>query len=35
VAEVQGRIDRCWRPYHAALDAALAQAAARTQNAGT
>jgi N-formylglutamate deformylase len=28
-AEVQGRIDRCWRPYHAALDAALAQAAAR------
>ena len=22
-AEVQGRIDRCWRPYHAALDAAL------------
>jgi N-formylglutamate deformylase len=28
VAEVQGRIDRCWRPYHAALDAALAAAAA-------
>jgi N-formylglutamate deformylase len=28
VAEVQGRIDRCWRPYHAALDTALAAAAA-------
>jgi N-formylglutamate deformylase len=28
-AEVQGRIDRCWRPYHAALDAALGQAAAQ------
>lgn len=27
-AEVQGRIDRCWRPYHDALNAALAQAAA-------
>jgi N-formylglutamate deformylase len=27
VAEVQARIDRCWRPYHAALDAALAAAA--------
>ncbi len=24
VAEVQARIDRCWRPYHAALDEALA-----------
>ena len=23
-AEVRARIDRCWRPYHAALDAALA-----------
>ena len=23
VAEVQQRIDRCWRPYHAALDAAI------------
>ncbi len=28
-AEVQGRIDRCWRPYHDALDAALGQAAAQ------
>lgn len=28
VAEVQGRIERCWRPYHAALDAALSAAAA-------
>lgn len=28
-AEVQGRIDRCWRPYHDALNAALEQAAAR------
>lgn len=28
VAEVQGRIDRCWRPYHQALDAALQAAAA-------
>jgi N-formylglutamate deformylase len=28
VAEVQQRIDRCWRPYHAALDGALAAAAA-------
>lgn len=27
-AEVQGRIDRCWRPYHDALNAALARAAA-------
>ncbi len=27
-AEVQGRIDRCWQPYHAALNAAL-EAAAR------
>jgi len=27
VAEVQGRIDRCWRPYHAALNAALDVAA--------
>lgn len=27
-AEVQGRIDRCWRPYHDALNAALDQAAA-------
>ena len=26
VAEVQGRIDRCWRPYHAALAGALAAA---------
>lgn len=25
VAEVQARIDRCWRPYHAALDQALAR----------
>jgi len=29
VAEVQGRIDRCWQPYHDALNAALEQAAAR------
>jgi N-formylglutamate deformylase len=29
VAEVQGRIERCWRPYHAALEAALAAAAAQ------
>lgn len=28
VAEVQGRIERCWRPYHAALAQALAEAAA-------
>ena len=28
VAEVQRRIDTCWTPYHAALDAALARAAA-------
>jgi N-formylglutamate deformylase len=28
VAEVQGRIERCWQPYHAALDTALAAAAA-------
>lgn len=28
VAEVQERIERCWRPYHAALAAALATAAA-------
>jgi N-formylglutamate deformylase len=27
-AEVQGRIERCWRPYHAALQAALDEAAA-------
>lgn len=27
VAEVQARIERCWRPYHAALDAALAAVA--------
>ena len=27
-AEVQARIDRCWRPYHAALDGALQAAAA-------
>jgi N-formylglutamate deformylase len=27
VAEVQSRIDNCWKPYHAALDAALAEAA--------
>jgi N-formylglutamate deformylase len=26
VAEVQSRIDRCWRPYHEALDQALAAA---------
>lgn len=25
-AEVQGRIDRCWRPYHAALQAAIDEA---------
>jgi N-formylglutamate deformylase len=29
VAEVQARIDRCWRPYHEALNAALDGAAAR------
>lgn len=29
VEEVQRRIDRCWRPYHAALDAALDEAHAR------
>jgi N-formylglutamate deformylase len=29
VAEVQGRIERCWRPYHAALEGALAAAAAQ------
>jgi N-formylglutamate deformylase len=29
VAEVRSRIDRCWRPYHAALDQAIAAAAAR------
>jgi N-formylglutamate deformylase len=29
VAEVQGRIERCWRPYHEALEAALADAARR------
>ncbi len=29
VAEVQARIGRCWRPYHAALDEALAAAAAQ------
>lgn len=29
IAEVQGRIDRCWRPYHAALADALAAAGAR------
>ena len=28
VQEVQGRIDRCWRPYHAALNHALDAAAA-------
>jgi N-formylglutamate deformylase len=28
VAEVQARIERCWRPYHAALEAALAAVAA-------
>lgn len=27
VAEVQGRIERCWQPYHRALDAALHEAA--------
>ena len=27
VAEVQARIERCWRPYHAALEAALAAVA--------
>ena len=27
VAEMQQRIERCWRPYHAALDAALDEAA--------
>ncbi|GAA0569405.1 N-formylglutamate amidohydrolase [Caenispirillum bisanense] len=26
VAEVQGRIDRCWRPYHTALEQALSRA---------
>ncbi len=31
VAEVQGRIDRCWRPYHAALQAALDAAARQPQ----
>lgn len=29
VAEVQGRIDRCWRPYHAAVAEAIAAAHAR------
>lgn len=29
VAEVQQRIDRCWRPYHAALDEAVESAYAR------
>ncbi len=29
IAEVQGRIDRCWRPYHAALADALAAAGAQ------
>ncbi len=29
VAEVQGRIERCWRPYRAALEQALAEAAAQ------
>lgn len=29
VRELQGRIERCWRPYHAALHAALDAAAAR------
>lgn len=29
VAEVQARIDTCWQPYHAALNSALATAAAR------
>lgn len=29
VAEVQARIERCWRPYHAALQAAVEQAHAR------
>ncbi|MCC7274310.1 MAG: N-formylglutamate amidohydrolase [Alphaproteobacteria bacterium] len=29
VAEVQGRIDRCWRPYHAALDRTLDEAQSR------
>lgn len=28
-AEVRGRIDRCWRPYHAAVADAIAQAHAR------
>lgn len=28
VAELQARIDRCWRPYHQALDGALDRAAA-------
>lgn len=27
VAEMQARIERCWRPYHAAVDGALAEAA--------
>lgn len=31
VAEVQGRIDRCWRPYHQALADALAAAARQPQ----
>ena len=31
VAEVQSRIDRCWRPYHEALNAALAEAGAGGQ----
>jgi N-formylglutamate deformylase len=29
VAELQRRIERCWRPYHAALDAAVASALQR------
>jgi N-formylglutamate deformylase len=29
VAEVRGRIDSCWRPYHAAVGQAIAQAHAR------
>ena len=29
VAEVQARIERCWRPYHAALDQAIAEAYAQ------
>ena len=31
VAEVQHRIDRCWRPYHEALNSALAEAGAGGQ----